>query len=111
MIPAMLAAAPKTLNSRTARPVPLTAMGFGGAPLGNMYRAISEAEAQAVLQAAYEAGIGFYDTAPLYGLGRSEERFGAALARWGVPQPTLSTKIGRLLEDCAPGPPSTLRSR
>ncbi len=90
------------LNKRTARSVPLTAMGFGGAPLGNLYRAISEDEAQATLQAAYDAGIRFFDTAPQYGLGRSEGRFGEALKRFGRETVQLSTKIGRLLVDCAP---------
>lgn len=90
------------LNARTARPVPLTAMGFGGAPLGNLYRKISEAEAQETLQAAYDAGIRFFDTAPQYGLGRSERRFGEAIARFGRDTIQLSTKIGRLLLDCEP---------
>ena len=90
------------LNNRTPRPIPLTAMGFGGAPLGNLYRAISEEEAQATLQAAYDAGIRFFDTAPQYGLGRSEGRFGEALKRFGRDTVQLSTKIGRLLVDCAP---------
>lgn len=90
------------LNTRTTRPVPLTAMGFGGAPLGNLYRVISEDEAQATLRAAYDAGIRFFDTAPQYGLGRSEGRFGEALKRFGRDTVQLSTKIGRLLVDCAP---------
>ena len=90
------------LNNRTARPVPLTAMGFGGAPLGNLYRKITEEDAQAALQAAYDAGIRFFDTAPQYGLGRSEGRFGAALKRFGRDNVQLSTKIGRLLVDCTP---------
>jgi D-threo-aldose 1-dehydrogenase len=64
------------LNKRTARPVPLTRMGFGGAPLGNLYRAIPEADAQAAMQTAFDAGIRYFDTAPQYGLGLSEVRFG-----------------------------------
>jgi len=90
------------LNNRTARPVPLTAMGFGGAPLGNLYQKVTEEDAQATLQAAYDAGIRFFDTAPQYGLGRSEGRFGEALKRFGRDSVQLSTKIGRLLVDCAP---------
>ena len=90
------------LNNRTHRPVPLTSMGFGGAPLGNLYRKISEEEAQATLQAAYDAGIRFFDTAPQYGLGRSEGRFGEAINRFGRENIQLSTKIGRLLMDCEP---------
>ncbi len=90
------------LNNRTARPVPLTRMGFGGAPLGNLYRKVSDEDAQAALQAAYDAGIRFFDTAPQYGLGRSEQRVGEAIARFGRENIQLSTKVGRLLLDCEP---------
>ena len=90
------------LNERTKRPVPVTRMGFGGAPLGNLYRAISEEDAQAALQAAFDAGIRYFDTAPQYGLGRSEGRFGVAMKRFGSGAIQLSTKIGRLLVDCEP---------
>ncbi len=90
------------LNSRTARPVPLTRMGFGGAPLGNLYRKVSDEDAQAALHAAYDAGVRFFDTAPQYGLGRSEHRFGEAIKRFGRENIQLSTKIGRLLLDCEP---------
>ncbi len=98
----MTASGTELLNSRTARPVPLTRMGFGGAPLGNLYRKVSDEDAQAALQAAYDAGIRFFDTAPQYGLGRSELRFGEAIARFGRENIQLSTKIGRLLLDCEP---------
>lgn len=90
------------LNSRTKTPVPLTRMGFGGAPLGNLYRKVSDADAQAALQAAYDAGIRYFDTAPQYGLGRSEMRFAEGLARFGRDDIQLATKVGRLLVDCAP---------
>lgn len=90
------------LNGRTRRPVPLTTMGFGGAPLGNLYREVTDDDAQAALQAAFDAGIRYFDTAPQYGLGISERRFGEALARFGRDNVQLSTKIGRLLLDCEP---------
>ena len=90
------------LNNRTARPVPLTRMGFGGAPLGNLYRAIPEADAQAAMQTAFDAGIRYFDTAPQYGLGLSEVRFATAMKKFGRENIQLSTKIGRLLLDCAP---------
>jgi D-threo-aldose 1-dehydrogenase len=77
-------------------------MGFGGAPLGNLYRKVEESDAQAALQAAYDKGIRYFDTAPQYGLGRSEERFGVAIRRFGRNNIQLSTKVGRLIEDCAP---------
>lgn len=72
-------------------------LGLGGAPLGNMYSAISDAQAQEVLQAAFTDGCDTFDTAPHYGNGRSEQRFGTFLA--GVPREsvTVSTKVGRLL--------------
>lgn len=98
----MRAADQTLLNQRTKRPVRLTRLGFGGAPLGNLYRRIEEDAAQAVLQAAWDAGLRYFDTAPQYGLGRSEMRFGAALKRFDPGALTLSTKVGRLLEDCAP---------
>ena len=87
------------LSGRTARPLDVTRLGFGGAPLGNLYRGISEGDAQATLAAAFESGITLFDTAPYYGLGRSEERFGIAIARHGRADIVLSTKIGRLLVD------------
>ncbi len=87
---------------RNACPVPLTRMGFGGAPLGNLYRRVSEGDAQGALQAAWDAGIRYFDTAPQYGLGRSEQRVGVAVQRFGRNGVTLSTKVGRLLFDAAP---------
>ena len=90
------------LNQRTRSPVNLTQLGFGGAPLGNLYRKIEDSDAQATLDAAWDAGIRYFDTAPQYGLGRSETRFADALARFDHDQLTLSTKVGRVLEDCAP---------
>ncbi|MCG7574340.1 aldo/keto reductase [Phaeobacter sp. CNT1-3] len=92
----------RLLNQRTKRPVPLTQMGFGGAPLGNLYRKVEEEDAQAALQGAFDCGVRFFDTAPQYGLGRSEERFGRGIANFGRDNIQLSTKIGRLLLDCEP---------
>lgn len=93
---------PRLLNKRTSRSVPLTQMGFGGAPLGNLYKKVEESDAQAALSAAYDCGLRYFDTAPQYGLGRSETRFGAAIDRFGRENIQLSTKIGRLLLDCEP---------
>lgn len=90
------------LNNRTKRDVQLTTMGFGGAPLGNLYRKVEEMDAQAALQAAFDAGIRYFDTAPQYGLGLSEQRFGKAIKRFGRENIQLSTKVGRLLLDCQP---------
>jgi D-threo-aldose 1-dehydrogenase len=82
--------------------IELTALGFGGAPLGNLYAPVSEDDAQATLDAAWNAGIRIYDTAPLYGFGLSEERFARGLSRRSRDDFVISTKVGRLLEDCAP---------
>ncbi|GAA3565606.1 aldo/keto reductase [Nonomuraea rosea] len=69
--------------------------GFGGAPLGNLFQPISDEQALATVEAAWESGVRLFDTAPHYGLGLSERRLGAALAdRSGY---VLSTKVGRLL--------------
>lgn len=91
-----------TLNHRTRSPVDLTQLGFGSAPLGNLYRKIEDSDAQATLDAAWDAGIRYFDTAPQYGLGRSEMRLAPALARFDPDALMLSTKVGRVLEDCLP---------
>ncbi|MES2264868.1 MAG: aldo/keto reductase [Pseudomonadota bacterium] len=74
-------------------------IGFGTAPLGNMFRNIPEAEAQATVDAAWQQGVRFFDTAPFYGAGLSEIRLGAALARHRRDDYVLSTKVGRLISD------------
>lgn len=74
-----------------------TEIGMGGAPLGNLYRAISDDEAHAVLERAWEAGLRYYDTAPLYGFGLSETRMNRFLRGKPRDEYILSTKVGRLL--------------
>ncbi|WP_431270950.1 aldo/keto reductase [Dankookia sp. P2] len=71
-------------------------LGFGGAPLGNMFTAIDEATAEAAMQAAWDSGIRYYDTAPHYGAGLSEHRFGHVLRQRPRDEFVLSTKVGRL---------------
>lgn len=73
----------------------VTELSFGCASIGNLYREVSEAEATAVLTCAWEAGIRYFDTAPHYGRGLSEERLGRFLA--GRQGATVSTKVGRVL--------------
>src|SRR6185503_12907905 len=80
----------------------VTTLGFGGAPLGNLYVEISDAVADATMTAAWDAGIRVFDTAPFYGLGLSEERFGGGLSKYPRDSYVLSTKIGRVLRDCPP---------
>ena len=79
-------------------------LGLGGAPLGNLYRALSDADAVGVIQAALAEGVGYFDTAPHYGNGRSEQRFGMALRDVTRERFLLSTKVGRLLERDADAP-------
>jgi D-threo-aldose 1-dehydrogenase len=75
----------------------LSALGFGAAPIGNLYAPVAEDDAQAAVQEAYATGIRYFDTAPFYGYGLSEQRLGRALA--GKPRGTfvISTKVGRLI--------------
>lgn len=79
-----------------------TELGFGAAPLGNLYRAISDDDAQAILEAAWAAGVRYFDTAPLYGLGLSETRLNRFLRDKPRDGYVLSTKIGRLLRATTP---------
>ncbi|RZI19939.1 aldo/keto reductase [Pseudomonas sp. 770NI] len=74
-------------------------LGFGTAPLGNMFRAIPEAEAQATVQAAWNQGVRYFDTAPFYGSGLSEIRLGQALSNYHRDDYVLSTKVGRVILD------------
>ena len=76
----------------------LPAFGFGAAPLGNLYRALSEAEAAQLLVTAWDSGIRYFDTAPLYGFGLSERRLGAFLQTRPRKDYVLSTKVGRRLK-------------
>ena len=71
--------------------------GYGAANVGNLYRAITDDEAWQILDAAWESGIRYFDTAPHYGLGLSERRLGAFLATKPRDEFTVSTKVGRLL--------------
>lgn len=79
-------------------------LGFGTAPLGNMFRAIPDEEAAATVQAAWDHGIRYFDTAPFYGAGLSEIRLGEVLS--GMPRDAyvLSTKVGRVILDEAEDP-------
>jgi D-threo-aldose 1-dehydrogenase len=76
-------------------------VGLGGGPLGNYLHAISDARAAEVVEAAWESGIRYFDTAPFYGLGLSERRMGRALRERPRSEFILSSKVGRLVR---PGP-------
>lgn len=81
--------------------VEVTRIAFGCPGLGNLYRKIDDAEAQAVLQRAWDRGIRYFDTAPHYGRGLSEARLGQFLKGRPRRDYAISTKVGRLL---SPGP-------
>jgi D-threo-aldose 1-dehydrogenase len=76
--------------------VAVTEFGFGGAPLGELFVPVPEAQAQETLAAAWEGGIRYYDTAPFYGYGKSEHRLGHFLRQQPRDEYILSTKIGRV---------------
>lgn len=79
----------------------VTELGFGTAPLGNLFKPLPDETARETLAAAQRAGFGYYDTAPFYGFGLSERRLGDSLrSRKDI---VLSTKVGRLLKPI-PGP-------
>src|SRR5258708_39357320 len=75
----------------------MTQMSFGGAPLGSMRTMVPDDAAAATLEAAWTAGIRYYDTAPWYGRGLSEQRLGSFLKAQPRDQFVLSTKVGRVL--------------
>ena len=72
-------------------------LGYGAAAVGNLYRAVDDESARRLLDAAWDAGVRYYDTAPHYGLGLSERRLGEMLRRRPRGEFVVSTKVGRLL--------------
>ena len=83
--------------------IDVTALSLGGTSIGSMYRPCSDGEACDALTAAWDEGIRFFDTAPFYGYGQSERRFGDFLRDKPRSEFVLSTKVGRMLR---PGPRS-----
>jgi len=83
----------------------VTRLGFGGASIGGLFTAVTDDEAVDTLRHAWALGIRYFDTAPLYGYGASERRFGAALADRTHDDYVLSTKVGRLVREMAAIPP------
>lgn len=85
--------------------VTVTRLGLGLAPIGGLYTAVGDEAARATIEAAWDAGVRFFDTAPLYGHGSSERRAGSVLASKPRSAYTLSTKVGRRVRS---SPPSDL---
>ena len=81
----------------------VTRLGLGGTAFGNLYSALGEQEGLEVLDAAFAAGVRYFDTAPLYGYGLSEARLGPGLARYDRDEIVLSSKVGYTLVERQPG--------
>ena len=87
---------PKRTLGRTG--LEISALGFGGAPLGDLFEEVSNECAQSTLQAAWDAGTRYFDTSPYYGYGKSEHRLGYFLRGQDRQEFTLSTKVGRVFK-------------
>src|SRR4051812_32376235 len=85
-------------NTKLQRFRPQTTLGLGGVAIGNGFNINTDRECYDTLETAWESGIRYYDTAPLYGMGISEHRMGLFLANKPRESYTLSTKVGRILE-------------
>jgi D-threo-aldose 1-dehydrogenase len=81
----------------TRRGLHLTELGLGAAQFGNLYRETTDEQAAGAVEAAWDAGIRYFDTAPHYGLGLSERRLGALLRQHPRDEYVVSSKVGRLL--------------
>jgi len=93
----------RQFTTRAGRVLRFSALGFGAAPLGNMFRPLREEDCNDTVGAAWRCGLRYFDTAPLYGHGLSEIRLGRVLAEYDRDDYLLSTKVGRVLDACAPG--------
>jgi D-threo-aldose 1-dehydrogenase len=92
----------KTFKAPSGATIKFTEMGFGTAPIGNLLGTVTEKAAQDTLEAAWKAGMRYYDTAPLYGAGLSETRLNHFLRGKKRSDYIVSTKVGRLLQVCKP---------
>lgn len=79
---------------------------LGGAPLGNLFRALDDATAEAVVATALDRGTTYFDTAPHYGNGLSEQRMGRVLRTLPRASFLVSTKVGRRLAPDPQAPPT-----
>ena len=96
------------MTKREPRPIgrtelATTAIGFGSAPLGNRFRALTEGACQELVDDAWDRGTRLFDTAPMYGHGLAENRLGTALRSRPRNEYLLATKVGRLLRVSARG--------
>ncbi len=103
---APLAPLPLPLRRLGRSPVHVTELSFGGAAIGNLFTEVSEQDARAAVDAAWDGGIRTFDTAPHYGLGLSERRLGDALRHRPRDEYVICTKVGRLLDPGHPARPA-----
>ncbi|MCX5415866.1 aldo/keto reductase [Streptomyces sp. NBC_00059] len=82
--------------------VEITELSFGAAAIGNLFTEVDPGQAAAAVDAAWDEGVRYFDTAPHYGLGLSERRLGEALRHRPRDEYTVSTKAGRLLDSLSP---------
>jgi D-threo-aldose 1-dehydrogenase len=87
--------------------VTVTRLALGGAPIGGLFSAVDDRDAATTIQRAWDLGIRYFDTAPLYGYGNSERRMGRVLREQPRDEFTLSTKVGRLIRPEAAIPPGS----
>jgi D-threo-aldose 1-dehydrogenase len=87
----------------------VTRLGVGTVPIAGLYEPVSEEQAQATLQRAYDLGLRYFDTAPLYGYGVAEQRLGRFLNTIPPQDVVVATKVGRLLQADRPGDEPTHR--
>jgi D-threo-aldose 1-dehydrogenase len=92
----------RLFTTRSGKSLSFTELGCGTAPLGNLYRSVDGETAQATLQASWDVGCRYFDTAPLYGLGLAETRLNHFLRGRLRDSYVLSTKVGRRLRVCPP---------
>jgi D-threo-aldose 1-dehydrogenase len=85
-------------GGRVGRYVPPVKFGLGGVPLGNEFEVVSDEDAYYTLEAAWNAGVRYYDVAPWYGLGLAERRYGNFLHNKNRDEYVLSSKVGKLLK-------------
>ncbi len=101
----MTASAPFAKRKLGRAAVQVSELGLGTAPLGDLFDIVEEDESRALLAAAWDGGVRYFDTSPWYGKGQAEHRVGRALYRHDRDQFVISSKIGRLLRrPLKPGP-------
>ena len=89
-------------TTRSGKTLTFSEIGFGTAPLGDLFKKLDEADAQNTVRAAYAAGVRLFDSSPHYGNGLAEARIGAALRDKPRADLVISTKIGRWMDPFTP---------